>query len=172
MHEKCKQNTPNFILPFIFFEIWYVLLAFVFVVLIETVVIKLFCKKDFALLFKVLLKANFWTTIVGYAAQGIIMLMLGIFAMAAIDISTDNKIINGLVGNGGINYKGLGRFGEPVTVTILTSMLIGLIISIVVERRILIKALHKAIEPWVITGIVIANLLSYMLLFVWVYIIF
>ena len=48
------------VLPFLFFELWYIIIAFVFVVVIETFIVKFFLKDQFFKLFKILLKANFW----------------------------------------------------------------------------------------------------------------
>ena len=66
------------VLPLIFWEWWYVVLAFIFVVLLEAYVVKLFVKDEYKRLFKILFKANLITSIGGYLLQGILRLIFGV----------------------------------------------------------------------------------------------
>ncbi|MCW3105550.1 MAG: hypothetical protein JWQ09_56 [Segetibacter sp.] len=164
-----RRYLPNVALPFLFFEVWYVLIAFLFVVLIEALIIKIFIKENFIRLFKVLLKANFWTTIVGYGLQGVLRIIIGFIAFASIDKITDNKIFNSIVGNIGIPDKSVHKNSDMITLTLVISMAIALIISIVVERRILIKEFEGMRVKNISISVTIANIISYILLFLWVY---
>jgi hypothetical protein len=166
-----KIYLPDVVLPFLFFEIWYVFLAFFFIVLIETLVVRLFLKENLVRLFKVLLKANFWTTIVGYIIQGLIRIFIGFIAIMSNLHSADNEIFNGLVGNVGLGSRKLtSQLDKSTLVALWTSIIIALSISIILERKILIRELNKDIRVRNITfSITIANVVSYCFLFIWIY---
>ena len=153
------------VLPFLFFELWYIIIAFVFVVLIETFIVRLFLRNSFFKLFKILLKANFQTTIIGYFLQGVVRIII-LFIAASLNFKlTGNDIFNALVENVGIGFQNR----TSVLITICTSMIIALGISIVVERKVLIKSLNNEAINKITTSIILANIVSYCLLFVWIY---
>jgi len=154
------------VLPFLFFELWYVLIALIFVVLIETIILRFYIKEKWIGLFLIVLKANFWTTVVGYLAQGLIRIIIGFVVFAANQNLSENKLFDSLVGNIGLGYK----INKYILINLFTSIILALVISIVVERRILIKELDKDFGIRKITiGVTIANVVSYCLLFIWIY---
>jgi hypothetical protein len=162
---------PDVVIPFLFFELWYVLLAFIFVVFIETFVVKLFLNERFIRIFKVLLVANFWTTIVGYFLQGLIRISIGFIAIVSNNKIEGNDFLNSLMGNVSVDSGKLThKINISILITLCTSVIIALVISIIAERKILIKEFDKGLSDRNITiSITIANVVSYSLLFIWIY---
>jgi hypothetical protein len=155
----------NVILPFFFFELQYVLIAFVFVVLVETTVVCLFIKEPFPRLFRLMAFVNVLTTLLGYCLQAVIRFIIGLVSYIALNIHTEDPFIAGLFGN-------VGFRGEKASVltTVLTSMIITFFISILVETRSLIKKLDSTNSTSRITiGVLVANFVSYSGLFCFVY---
>ena len=114
----------NVILPFFFFELKYVFIALVFVILIETFIVKHFIKQEFGFLFKVLVFANIATTIFGYFIQGILRLIITVL----FDIQSKNPIVVGLTGNIGMKSVWTPKDNLPVLISVITSTLLALLL--------------------------------------------
>ena len=156
----------NVILPFFFFELKYVFIALVFVVLIDTFIVKHFIKQDFGFLFKVLIFANIATTIFGYFIQGTLRLIITVL----FNIQSKNPIVVGLTGNIGLKSVWTPKDNLPVLISIITSTLLALLLSIYFEKKILVNMYEGEVEEANISkGVQWANVVSYSLLFVWIY---
>ena len=108
------------VLPLIFWEWWYVMLAFIFVVLLEAFIMKIFIKTEYNKLLKILFKANLITTIGGYLLQGILRLIIGMI----IYITTDQyfefyPVIVGVLGNVAIGKNYMPEFSTDVIACLL-----------------------------------------------------
>lgn len=161
----------NVLLPFIFFEVYSILLAFIFVVVIETLLIKQYLTIGLVQIFKVCLEANFWTTIIGYFLQGLLRFIMGLTLFLLTDKLNDNSFFRALFENVGIAKQVYKDINIEVLTTIITSTVIALIISIFIENRIFKSKLKSQADKTVINkSILIANLVSYMFLAVWIFV--
>jgi hypothetical protein len=159
-------NLLNVILPFLFFELKYVLISLIFVVLIETFIVKFFIQQKFGFLFQVLIFANISTTLIGYFLQGVFRIILTIL----FNIQSNNPIIRGLTGNFGLKKHWTSEDNTSVIISIATSIMIAIFLSIYVERKVLINMYEGKVEEARISkGIKYANIVSYTLLFFWIY---
>lgn len=156
----------NVILPSFFVELKYVLIALVFVVLIETFIIKHFFNQKFRHLFEVLLFANISTTLIGYFLQAVARLFLAFILTG----ENTNPFLLGLSGNIGVISEWGADPNLTIFVSILTSVLICLFLSIYVERRIVLSRFEGDVPvDQVRKGVLYANIVSYFLLFFWIY---
>jgi hypothetical protein len=161
-----KLHILNVILPFFFFELKYVLIALVFVVLIETFIVKHFIKQGFGFLFQTLIFANIATTLFGYFLQGALRMVITLL----FNIQSKNPIVAGLTGNIGVESGWTATDNLSVLVSIVTSILIALLLSIYCEKKILVRMYEGKVEETGISkGVRFANIVSYSLLFVWIY---
>ncbi len=156
----------DMILPMLFFEVFYVFLAFIPIVIIETAIISFVLKEKFTKLVLVVALANFITTIVGYVVQGFAR-----FSLLAIPgyYSPDNPILQGISGNVGANYYEYKK-GLPLEVMVefITSFVICFFLSVYVENIIVRKFIQDPQKKKkVYSAVFLANLASYALLFVW-----
>lgn len=143
------------------------LLAFIFILLIETIIVSLFLKPGFSRAVLVLLKANIFTTILGYIGQGVLRFISGIIIIP--DTDSENEIMSGLTGTVFLD-KPSDQLDNSVKISLITSIIIAFIISLVIERKILLKEFNKEFTDKRITlSILVANLASYVLLFAWIY---
>jgi hypothetical protein len=167
----------NMAIPLFFIEWWFVMIAFIFIALIESFIVNFFIKKGYRKLFKILLIANLLTTLLGYLLQGIartiITIILWVIGLKYESFGNllENPIIEGIIG-GVTPQKGGGTpdFTLDVIFAIATSILITFTLSVVIERKILIKHLGSEFERSLITkSILIANIVSYTLLTIWIF---
>lgn len=165
-----RKHLYNFILPLIFLEWWYVLLALIFVVLIETFIVKIFIKEKFRRLFALLFKANIITTFLGFLLQGIIRLILGVIIITTTD--QDFKfypVIQGILGNVGIGRRP-SKFDISAISEVITSMIVCLVLSIIIEKRVIKNDLHETYNSSLISkAVLMANVISYLILTPWVF---
>ncbi|PCI96486.1 MAG: hypothetical protein COB15_09985 [Flavobacteriales bacterium] len=166
-----KGYLCNMVLPFIFFEWWYVLLSFIFVVLLESYVIKLFLKKSFKDLFKILFYANLVTTLAGYLFQGLFRIILSIIIWLVTGQDFSSYPITRAMLGGTEIPKGVDpQLSIEVLVTIITSIIIAFTLSVIIERKFLVNKIGKSIDKSLITkSIIVANLISYTLLTFWLF---
>lgn len=164
-------------IPLFFFEWFYVVLAFLFVLLIESIIINFFLKQGLKTTIKLVFLANLVTTIVGYFIQGIIrLIILVLFFFGIIIINPNfnydvNPIILGLL-SGVTPEKGGGtfEFTTEVIASIITSIVFSFIISVIVERKLLVKMMNSEKDKKLISkAIIIANFVSYIFLSAWIY---
>ena len=156
----------NVILPSFFVELKYVLIALIFVVLIETLIVKYFFNQKFRHLFEVLLFANISTTLIGYFLQAVARLILTF----VLTIESDNPYLKGFSGNIGIISEWNADVNLSIFISILTSTLICLSLSIYFERRIVLNRFEGDVPvDKVRKGVFYANTASYFLLFFWIY---
>jgi hypothetical protein len=159
-------NLLNVILPFLLFELKYVLIALVFVVLIETFIVKHFFNQKFRYLFEVLFFANISTTLIGYFLQGILRLFLTFI----LNLHSNNPILIGISGNIGLKDKWTPGDNFPVLISMITSILICFFLSIYVEKKIVMNRFEGDVrEANVAKGVMYANIVSYTLLLLWIY---
>lgn len=160
----------NVLLPFLFFEIYSILIAFIFVVAIETIIIKHYFKIQVIDIAKICFKANFWTTLIGYLLQGLLRLLIGLIIFGATDKLNDNSYFQGFMGNVGITKKVYTDIDIKTLTTIITSSIFALIISIIFENKVFIKKFALQVDKSLITkSILIANVVSYTFLAAWIY---
>jgi hypothetical protein len=160
----------NVLLPFLFFEIYSILIAFIFVVIIETLIINQYLKIRFVDTFKVCFKANLWTTIIGYFLQGLLRFFIGLIIFLLTNKLNDNSFFQGFFGNVGITKQVYKDIDIKVLTTIFTSSVFALIISIFFEKRIFVKKFELQLDKTLITkSVIIANIVSYVFLTVWIY---
>lgn len=162
-----RNHLYNFILPLIFLEWWYVMLALIFVVLIETYIVKLFIKEKFRRLLVLLFRANVITTLLGFLLQGIIRLIIGMIIYSTTDHDFEHyPVIEGILGNVGMGT----RLDSAAISEIITSMIICLVLSVIIERSMIKKDLQETHKSTVITkSVLIANIISYLILTPWVF---
>lgn len=176
-----KQSVVlyNVVLPLIFVEVWSVFLAFIAIVIIETLVIKTILKERFEDVIKKIICVNFLTTVIGYLVQGIVRLMALLLALPSIlprdihHILWDNEFVAGFFGNVGSTNIPSRLFETEflsTVVDIATSFIITFIISVVVETRSLRKAYdgNEKIQRLVPSAVLQANIISYFVLLMWV----
>ena len=167
----------NMALPLCFIEWWFVRIALIFIIIIETYIVHLFLKKEIVRTFKILFLANLLTTIIGYLTQGIIRVFL---ATAFFFLSLRFKMLDDVIMHpviqgvfaGVVPVKGGGKseFTPDVIIAILTSIFLTFLISLIVERKILISKLGMEFEKKLISkAIIIANIISYILLSIWIF---
>ena len=160
----------DMILPLFIFEWWNVLLAFIFVVIIETYFVKFFIKEQYKRLFWILFKANLITTVIGYFCQGVVrLLLMGIIGRMTKQFFDSYPVLQGILGNVGIGNAYHPKLDVEVISEIVTSILITFAISVIIERKILLNSLRDKFESSLITkSIIIANVVSYILLTFWI----
>lgn len=183
-HFKCGSYVTkqpkvlyNVVLPLIFTEVWSVLLAFIGVVLIEALIIKAMLKDNFENVIKKIIYVNFITTILGYLLQGIARCM-ALPLIASLNnfpksLLYKNEVVAGLFGNVGSAFMPMRLFEKvPVatSVEIGMSFLITFTISVIFETRSLKKAYagNEEIQRHIPNTVLIANIVSYILLLIWV----
>ncbi len=167
------------VLPLIFVEVWSVFLAFIAIVIIETLVIKTILMERFEDVIKKIICVNFLTTVIRYLVQGIVRLMALLLALPSIlprdihHILWDNEFVAGFFGNVGSTNIPSRLFETEflsTVVDIATSFIITFIISVVVETRSLRKAYdgNEKIQRLVPSAVLQANIISYFVLLMWV----
>jgi len=165
-----KGHLYNMILPLVFWEWWYVVLAFIFVVLLETYVVNIFIKDEYKRIFKILFKANLITTIGGYILQGILRLIIGMILYITTEQYFESyPVIRGILGNVGIGKEYIPEFTTDVIATIATSIILTFTLSVIIERRIVLKNIDKLIDKSLVSkAVILANIISYTLLTIWI----
>ena len=167
-HHFYSGYILNVILPFLFFELWYVFSAFLLVVLLETLVVKYFLKQKFLSLFKILLEGNFVTTLGGYFFQGLIRFILGMVVFAVVGDAADFTVWDAVVGN--ISFSKHHPNEMLVLLTVSISIVTCFVLSIIIERKMLKDRLGSVVPPQLIVkSIVLANTFSYIVLAAWIY---
>ena len=155
----------NVVIPILFFEMWNVMLAFLFIVFIEAAIISFFIKINFYKLIKSVFIANLITTIIGYLIQGILRMLIfipisGLFGFPKfLDIIGGNLSLESYATNSGLPYE--------IIIYFSISMIIAFFISVHFEKTYLLGAIDadkKRIE----FSVLIANIVSYTLLFIWI----
>tara|TARA_B100000809_G_C14844983_1_gene426167 strand:+ start:77 stop:604 length:528 start_codon:yes stop_codon:yes gene_type:complete len=165
-------------IPMLFIEWWFVILATLFVIIIESAIVNYYLKLELKKTITILFKANLLTTIVGYLAQGVARIILGIIFMIPmfisnfkIDYISGKPIIEGLFATvSPIKGGGHPEFTSAVITNILTSMLITFALSVIIERKFLISRLENKDQIKLASkSIIIANIISYSILTIWVF---
>lgn len=155
----------NAVIPILFFEIWNIILAFLFIICVETFIISIITKLSYSKLFRVVLIANLITTIIGYLMQGILRMLIfipisGVFGFPKfLDIIGGNLSIQSYATNSGLPYELIINFS--------ISMIITFFISVYYEKKYLLKKKVFS-EKTLGFSVLIANLVSYSLLFIWI----
>lgn len=166
----------NVAIPLFFFEWFYVILAFIFVMFIESIVINLFLNQGFKMTIKLVFLVNIVTTILGYFVQGItrlIILMLLFYGIIIINPEFDfyvNPFIVGVL-SGVTPEKGSGSFvfTTEIIISIITSIVFAFTISVIVERKLLIAMMNSEKNKKLISkAIIIGNIVSYLFLSAWI----
>lgn len=164
-------------IPLFFIEWVYVILAFLFVLIIESFVINFFLKQGFKTTIKLVFLANLVTTVIGYFVQGIIrltILILIFFGIIIINPEFDydvNPIIVGIL-SGVTPEKGGGNFefSTEIIISIITSIVFAFIISVFVERKLILKTLPNGVNKNLASkAIIIGNIISYIFLTTWIF---
>lgn len=160
----------NVLLPFLFFEIYSILIGFIFIVIIETLIIKYYLKLQTVEIFSVCLKANFFTTIIGYFLQGLLRFLILVILTFVTNSFYDNTYVQGFFGNVGIAKHIYKDIDIKILTTIITSTFFALVISIFYENKIFAKKIGHILDKSIIKkAILIANILSYACLAIWIY---
>ena len=172
-----KNTLYNMAIPLFFIEWWFVVLATIFVVILESSIVNQYLKVGFKKIFKILLNANIKTTVLGYLVQGFFRLILGLLIFIPVskfelnDEFLKHPIVLGLLG--GVSPEKGGGFPEitlEVIITIITSVILTFTISVIFERQILIKKINLERDKRVVSkAIVIANIISYSFLTIWIF---
>lgn len=167
----------NMAIPLFFIEWVYVILAFLFVLIIESFVINFILKQGFKTTIKLVFLANLVTTVIGYFVQGIIrltILILIFFGIIIINPEFDydvNPIIVGIL-SGVTPEKGGGdfEFSTEIIISIITSIVFAFIISVFVERKLILKTLPIGVNKNLASkAIIIGNIISYIFLTTWIF---
>jgi len=160
----------NMVLPLILWEWWYVLLAFIIIVFIETYIVKFYTKVDFLKLFNIFIVANLITTIGGYLAQGILRVIIGGFLYTVPKVNFDSyPVVEGILGNVAIGKEYIPKFTTEVISTIATSIIITFTLSVIIERKYVLKNIKPSIDISLTSkGVIVANVISYTLLTIWI----
>lgn len=160
----------NVLLPFLFFEIFSILLAFIFIVIIETLIINKYLKIGLVETFKACFEGNFLTTLIGYFLQGLLRIIIGFTIFSITDKLNNNPILNGIFGNVGIPEIAYKDIEIEVLSTIITSTFFALIISILFEIYYFKIRMNSQVDKALISkSIIISNIVSYTLLPIWIY---
>lgn len=164
-----RNHLNNAVLPFIFWEWYYVLIAFIAVFILETVILKFFINETYARLLKLLFVANIITTIGGYLLQGILRLILGLILYAITEqYFEEHPIIIGILGNVNTVKVTPGITIEVLT-AIITSITLSFSLSVIIERKFLLKKVNSSNKNLISKGVITANIVSYLLLTIWLF---
>lgn len=82
---KIHFSILNAVLPLFFYEWWYILVSFAFVVIIESLIFSFLFKTSFKLIWHDVFIMNIFSTLGGFMIQGIIRLGLGISLFSYLD---------------------------------------------------------------------------------------
>jgi len=153
------DKLHNVVLPIFLFEAWYILFALIIVVIIEAFIVSKTLKIKFVKSFKYLLFVNIITTLLGFILQAILR-------MTVLLTLTDgeNKILNILLGNFGASES---NFETDIIIELLISLIITCALSIYIEYRELKKILTTVPENDILKSMIIANSVSYILIFIY-----
>ena len=119
---------------------------------------------------EILFKANLITTIGGYLLQGILRLIIGMILY----ITTEQyfepyPVLVGILGNVGIGKAYMPELSTDVIATIATSIILTFTLSVIIERKIILKNIDSLVDKSLASkGIIIANIISYTLLTIWI----
>jgi hypothetical protein len=116
MRKKYSGFLFDMAIPLIFFEWWNVLLAFIFIVLLETFIVKFYIKENYNKLFLILFKANLITTLAGYLVQGVLrMVSLMLIFKITNQFFESYPILSGILENVAIDKKFNPITGKEIT---------------------------------------------------------
>ncbi len=158
------MTLNNLILPFIFFEIFGVLLGLIFVIGIEIIIISYLVKFEIDDLQTICIKANIVTTLIGYFSQGILRFIFGMTINS--ERFDDNSYVQGILGTIGFTKN----VNLEIATSITVSIIIAFLISSIFELKFYLKKKYNQYERISITkSVVLANLISYIFLYFLIY---
>ena len=167
--KNINSKLLNAILPLFFFEWWYILVAFVFVILVESFIFSKFFRINLKLIWYEILIMNIFSTLGGFLIQGVIRLTLGLLLFSYLENYSDFTLLNIIFGN--VEYPVNSEVTQEVIFDLVISLIITLTISIFMEYSSIRK--NKIFENFkkkeIIKGVIIANLSSYVLLSFWIF---
>lgn len=160
-------------IPIFIFEWWNVLLAFVLIVYLETYIVSKFIRADFKRIVTSLFEANAYSTLAGYLLQAIARLIIGVLVSVGYILSGNvfnserlSPVLQGIIG--GAMEKTNHDMDVFAISSIITGVLFTFVISLIIERKVLIRYFGKDQEIKDIRrGILVANIVSYVLLTGW-----
>ncbi|MCQ4140875.1 hypothetical protein [Chryseobacterium sp. EO14] len=166
---KIYFSILNAVLPLFFYEWWYILVSFAFVVIIESLIFSFLFKTSFKLIWHDVFIMNIFSTLGGFMIQGIIRLGLGISLFSYLDSYDYFLVLDIIFGN--VKHPVHSKVTSEIIFDLAISILITYIMSIFMEyssvRR--NKVLIHVEKSKIFKGIIIANLVSYSLLSIWMF---
>ncbi|MDV7697685.1 hypothetical protein N6B72_12215 [Chryseobacterium soli] len=167
--KKCNNRLFNAVLPLFFFEWWYILIAFVAVIIVETFILSKFFRIKFKFIWHEVLIMNIFSTLGGFLIQGIIRLLLGISIFNNFENYSEFPLLDIIFGN--VAYPVNSKITNEIIFDLIISLLITLAISIFMEyysikRNKIFNDLEK---HKILKGVVIVNATSYILLSIWLF---
>lgn len=167
--KKVNNKLYNAVLPLFFYEWWYILIAFIFVVTIEAFIFSKFFRINFRLIWHDVLIMNICSTLGGFFIQGIIRIGLGLTLFLNVENYSKFPVLDIIFGN--VGYPINSKITTEIIFDLIISLLITLIISIFMEYDSIKnnKVLGDFKNNKIFKGVIITNLISYTLLTIWIF---
>lgn len=167
--KKVNNKLYNAVLPLFFYEWWYILIALVFVVILEAFIFSKFFQVNFKLIWHDVLIMNICSTLGGFFIQGVIRVALGLSLFSYVENYSKFPVLDIIFGN--VGYPINSKITPEIIFDLIISLLITLIISIFMEYYSIKK--NKVFGDFkknkIFKGVIITNLISYTLLTVWIF---
>ncbi|NJK99923.1 MAG: hypothetical protein HC838_09480 [Spirulinaceae cyanobacterium RM2_2_10] len=156
----------NLVIPFVFWEIWHVLLALLVVAALESAVLSLSLGIRRFRFFSASFGMNLVTTLFGYILQGIARIIPLLFLSNYFpDDLNDSPLFEGIMGNVGIGFT---FPSETFVAHFATSLILALLISWSVEYFVLRTIIKVQVrQRKLLWSVFLANLVSYALILAW-----
>ncbi|WP_326982475.1 hypothetical protein VUJ46_20205 [Chryseobacterium sp. MYb264] len=166
--KKFNNRLFNAALPLFFFEWWYILLALVFVVIVETFIFSKFFQIKFKSILHEVLIMNIVSTLGGFFLQGLIRVIVGISLFTHFKNYSKYPLLNIICGN--VSYPVNSKITSEIIFDLIISLVIALTISIFMEYHSIKrnKIFNNLKKPKILKGVIIANIISYVLLSIWI----
>lgn len=167
--KKINNKLFNAVLPLFFYEWWYLLVALIFVVAIESFIFSKFFRVKLKLIWHDVLIMNIFSTLGGFFIQGTIRMTLGILLFSNFKNYSKFQVLDIIFGN--VEYPIHSKITPEIILDLIISLLITLTISIFLEYYSIKK--NKIFGDYkknkIFKGVIIANLISYTLLIIWIF---
>lgn len=167
--KKINNILLNAVLPLFFFEWWYILLALVFVVIIEAFILSKFFTIKFKLIWYEILMMNIFSTLGGFFIQGTVRLILGLSLFTHFENYSKFPLLDAIWGN--VAYPVHSKITTEIIFDLIISLLITLNTSIFMEYHSIKrnKIFNDLKKPKILKGVIITNIISYVLLSIWIF---
>ncbi len=129
--KKVNNKLYNAVLPLFFYEWWYILIALVFVVIVEAFIFSKFFRVNFKLIWHDVLIMNICSTLGGFFIQGVIRVALGLSLFSYVENYSKFPVLDIIFGN--VGYPINSKITTEIIFDLIISLLITLIISIFME---------------------------------------